>query len=99
VSAQLRRSIWFKPVYVTPTLGDVPPSVRVQRISVSPQRLTLKGPEAAVGRVEFLETEPIPLPAAPDVVDREVTVIVPAGLSTAEPRRVRVVITLQGVDS
>lgn len=99
VSAQLRRSIWSKPVFVSPTLGEVPLSVRLERVSVTPQRLTLRGPEVAVGRVEFLDTEPIQLPAAPGVVDREVQVIVPPGLSTAEPRRVRVVIALQGADS
>lgn len=99
VSAQLRRSSWFKPVYVSATLGEVPPSVRLERVSITPARLTLRGPEAAVGRVEYLETEPIPLPAEPGVVDREVRVIVPPGVATAEPRRVRVVIALQGAVS
>lgn len=99
VSAQLRRSIWLKPAYVSPTLGDVPPSVRLQRVSVIPARLTLRGAETAVGRVDFLETEPISLPATPGVFDREVRVIVPPGVTTAEPRRVRVVIALQGVNS
>jgi YbbR domain-containing protein len=99
VSAQLRRSIWFKPVYVSPTLGDVPAAVRLQRVSITPARLTVRGPEDAVGRVEYLETEPILIPATPGVVDREVRVIVPPGVTTAEPRRVRVVIALQGASS
>jgi YbbR domain-containing protein len=96
VEAHLERAIWSKPVYVSPTLGDVPPTVRLHRISISPRRLVLRGPESLVGPVEFLETETIPLPDKPGVVDREVKVTLPAGVKTQEPPRVRVVITLQG---
>jgi YbbR domain-containing protein len=97
VMAQLQRSIWSKPVYVSPVLGETPPSVRLRRVSVSPTRLTLQGPEAAVGAVQFLETEPIPLPDTPGVVDREARIVVPPGVRIEEPPRVRVVIALQGV--
>ena len=75
----------------------LPPTMRLQRISVTPRQLTLRGPESALGPVQFLETEPIPLPATPGVVDREARVVVPPGVRVEEPPRVRVVIALQGV--
>lgn len=96
VRAPLERSVWFKPVYVSPALADVPPTVRLRRISVTPRRLTLRGPEAVVGPVQFLETEPITIPDTPGVVDREARVLLPPGVKTEERPRVRVVIALQG---
>jgi YbbR domain-containing protein len=99
VMVQLIRSVWSKPVYVSPTLGQMPRTVRIQRISVTPTRLTLRGPEAAVGPVQYLETEPIPMPETAEVVDREVRVLLPPGVRTEETPRVRVVITLQGAPS
>jgi YbbR domain-containing protein len=97
VMGQLQRSIWSKPVYVSPVLAETPPNVRLRKISVLPARLTLRGSETAVGAIQFLETEPIPLPDTPGVVDREARVIVPAGVRIEETPRVRVVIALQGV--
>jgi YbbR domain-containing protein len=96
VQATLVQSIWSKPVYVVPTLGDAPPTVRLRRISVTPRRLTLRGPENLIGPVQFLETEPIPFPEAGDVLDREVRVLLPPGLKTEERPAVRVVISMQG---
>jgi hypothetical protein len=96
VQATLDRSIWSKPVYVTPSLGETPPSVRLQRISVTPRRLTLRGPENLIGPVQFLETEPIPIPESGGVLDREVRVLLPPGVKSEERPRVRVVIAMQG---
>jgi YbbR domain-containing protein len=96
VRAILEQTIWSKPVYVSPALSDVPPTVRVQRISVTPRRLTVRGSEDAVGPVQFLETEPITIPSAPGLVDRDIRVILPPGVKTEERPRVRVVIALQG---
>lgn len=96
VQATLERSIWTKPVYISPVLNDLPPTVRLQRMSVTPRRLTLSGPEDLVGQVQFLETEPITIPNIPGVVDRDVRVILPPGVKTVERPRIRVVIALQG---
>jgi YbbR domain-containing protein len=96
VQATLVQSIWSKPVYVVPSFGDTPPTVRLQRISVTPRRLTLRGPENLIGQVQFLETEPIPIPESGGVLDREVRVLLPPGVKTEERPRVRVVISLQG---
>jgi YbbR domain-containing protein len=96
VQALLQRLIWSKPVYVSPTLGEVPPTVRLQRISITPRRLTLQGPESALGPVQFLETEPIPIPPTGGLVDREARVILPPGVKTEERPLVRVLIALQG---
>ena len=96
VQATLARSVWSKPVYVSPSLADLPSTVRLQRMSVTPRRLTLRGPEDLVGAVQFLETEPITIPNIPGVVDRDVSVILPPGVKTVERPRVRVVISLQG---
>jgi hypothetical protein len=96
VQATLARSVWSKPVYVSPLLADMPSTVRLQRMSVTPRRLTLSGPEDLVGPVQFLETEPITIPNIPGVVDRDVRVILPPGVKTEERPRVRVVIALQG---
>jgi YbbR domain-containing protein len=95
VRAPLQRTVWFKSVYVSPNLGETPPSVRLQRISVTPRRLTLQGPEAAVGSVQLLETEPIAIPDSPGVVDREFAVILPPSVTTVERPRVRVVIAVE----
>jgi YbbR domain-containing protein len=99
VRAILQQTIWSKPVYVSPTVGEIPATVRLQRISVTPRRLTLRGAEDVVGAVQFLETEPITIPSAPGLVDREVRVILPPGVKTEERPRVRVVIALQGGNS
>jgi YbbR domain-containing protein len=96
VQATLVQSIWSKPVYVVPSLGELPPTVRLQRVSVTPRRLTLSGPENLIGPVQFLETEPIPIPESGGVLDREVRVRVPAGLKVAERPTARVVISMQG---
>ncbi len=98
VQATLERSIWSKVVYVSPVLNDLPPTVRLQRMSVTPRRLTLRGPEDRVGPVQFLETEPITIPNIPGVVDRDMRVILPPGVKTVERPRVRVVMALQGVE-
>jgi len=99
IEATLEQSVWSKPVYVTPILGEIPATVRLQRMSVTPRRLTLRGPESIVGPVQFLETEPITIPSAPGLVDRDVRVILPPGVRTEERPRVRVVIALQGGQS
>jgi len=96
MQAALIQSIWSKPVYVVPSLGDTPPSIRMQRISVTPRRLTVRGPENLIGPVQFLETEPIPIPESGDVLDREVRVLLPPGVKTEERPWVRVVLSLQG---
>jgi hypothetical protein len=96
VRAVLEQTVWSKPVYVSPALGEIPRTVRLQRMSVTPRRLTLRGSEEAVGPVQFLETEPITIPSAPGLVDRDVQVILPPGVKTLERPRVRVVIALQG---
>ena len=98
VQATLERSIWSKVVYVSPVLNDLPPTVRLQRMSLTPRRLTLRGPEDRVGPVQFLETEPITIPNIPGVVDRDMRVILPPGVKTVERPRVRVVMALQGVE-
>ena len=97
VQATLERSTWSKVVYVSPVLNDIPPTVRLQRMSLTPRRLTLRGPEDRVGPVQFLETEPITIPNIPGVVDRDMRVILPPGVKTVERPRVRVVMALQGV--
>jgi YbbR domain-containing protein len=94
VQAPLERSIWYKPVYVSPTLGEIPPSVRLQQVSITPRRFTLRGSESAIGAAQFLETEPIPIPNLPGVVVREARVILPAGVTIVERPRVRLVIVL-----
>jgi YbbR domain-containing protein len=96
MQATLLQSIWTKLVFVVPSLGESPPAVRLERISVTPRRLTLRGPENLIGPVQFLETEPIPIPANGSVVDHEVRVLLPPGLKTEERPLVRVVISLQG---
>jgi YbbR domain-containing protein len=98
VRASLQRTVWFKSVYVSPNLGDTPPAVRIERISVTPRRLTLRGPESVVGPIQFLETEPIPVPDSPGVVDREARVLLPEGVETEERPRVRVAVVLEGRD-
>jgi YbbR domain-containing protein len=96
VTVPLQRLIWSKPVYVSPTLGELPPTVRLERISITPRRLTIRGPESAVGSVQYLETEPISIPPTAGLVDREVRVSLPVGVKTEERPWVRVLIVLQG---
>ncbi len=62
---------------------------------MTPRRLTLRGPESVVGPIQILETEPIPLPDTPGIVDREARVLLPEGVETEERPRVRVAVVLE----
>jgi YbbR domain-containing protein len=99
IRAPIERSIWSKPLYVDPDVGPLPPGKRLRRLTVTPDRVVVTGPDEVLSRLWLVRTRPIRVTPDVDRIDTKVTLQAPPGVREVEPATVRVEVELEGVAS
>lgn len=84
---------------VVPKVGTLPEDLRLDELTVEPQRVEVRGPETEVKVMKSIETYPLDLAQISENSQREVDIRLPGNLSEVEPKKAIVTLRVSHLKS